>query len=139
MTEDVKADAPKKLSIQRRTKTTVSSTTTGGKSKEVQVEVRKKRTVKTDIAQQEEAKLKAQQEIEEAQKQSEGQSEIVTEQATDGTSNQNQVFVETAAPRMTPEEEKEAYEALERVRARILKEDEERAELLKAAAEQQVQ
>ena len=38
---------------------------------------------------------------------------------------------------MTPEEEKEAYEALERVRARILKEDEERAELLKATAEQQ--
>lgn len=64
MIEDVKADAPKKLSIQRRTKTTVSSTTTGGKSKEVQVEVRKKRTVKTDIAQQEEAKLKAQQEAE---------------------------------------------------------------------------
>ena len=64
MTEDVKADAPKKLSIQRRTKTTVSSTTTGGKSKEVQVEVRKKRTVKTDIAQQEEAKLKALQEAE---------------------------------------------------------------------------
>lgn len=64
MTEDVKADAPKKLSIQRRTKTTVSSATTGGKSKEVQVEVRKKRTVKTDIAQQEEAKLKAQQEAE---------------------------------------------------------------------------
>ena len=64
MTEDVKADAPKKLSIQRRTKTTVSSTTTSGKSKEVQVEVRKKRTVKTDIAQQEEVKLKAQQEAE---------------------------------------------------------------------------
>ena len=34
MTEDVKnADAPKKLSIQRRTKTTVSSTTAGGKQK----------------------------------------------------------------------------------------------------------
>ncbi|HHF1669866.1 TPA: translation initiation factor IF-2 [Haemophilus influenzae] len=64
MTEDVKADAPKKLSIQRRTKTTVSGTTTSGKSKAVQVEVRKKRTVKTDIAQQEEAKLKAQQEAE---------------------------------------------------------------------------
>ena len=91
------------------------------------------------IEKEEKEKLKAQQEIEETQKQSEGQSEIVTEQATDGTSNQNQVFVETAAPRMTPEEEKEAYEALERVRARILKEDEERAELLKAAAEQQVQ
>ena len=36
MTEDVKnadANAPKKLSIQRRTKTTVSSTTAGGKLK----------------------------------------------------------------------------------------------------------
>ncbi|MEX4028977.1 translation initiation factor IF-2 [Haemophilus influenzae] len=64
MTEDVKADVPKKLSIQRRTKTTVNGTTTSGKSKAVQVEVRKKRTVKTDIAQQEEAKLKAQQEVE---------------------------------------------------------------------------
>lgn len=42
MTEDVKADVPKKLSIQRRTKTTVSGTTTSGKSKAVQVEVRKK-------------------------------------------------------------------------------------------------
>ena len=91
------------------------------------------------IEKEEKEKLKAQQEIEEAQKQSEGQSEIATEQTTDGTSNQNQVFVEVAAPRMTAEEEKEAYEALERVRARILKEDEERAELLKAAAEQQVQ
>ena len=43
MTEDVKnadANAPKKLSIQRRTKTTVSSTTAGGKAKAVQVEVR---------------------------------------------------------------------------------------------------
>ena len=61
------------------------------------------------------------------------------EQTTNENTNQNQVFVEVAAPRMTPEEEKEAYEALERVRARIQKEDEERAELLKAAAEQQVQ
>lgn len=36
MTEDVKnidANAPKKLSIQRRTKTTVSGTTAGGKAK----------------------------------------------------------------------------------------------------------
>ena len=43
MTEDVKnadANAPKKLSIQRRTKTTVSSTTAGGKAKAVQVEVK---------------------------------------------------------------------------------------------------
>ena len=53
MTEDVKnadANAPKKLSIQRRTKTTVSSATAGGKAKAVQVEVRKKRTVPTDAA-----------------------------------------------------------------------------------------
>lgn len=42
MTEDVKSrwGCPKKLSLQRRTKTTVS-TTAGGKAKEVQVEVRK--------------------------------------------------------------------------------------------------
>ena len=59
--------------------------------------------------------------------------------ANENTYQNKVVFVEPAAPRMTPEEEKEAYEALERVRARILKEDEERAELLKAATEQQVQ
>ena len=76
----------------------------------------------------------------EAQNQVETQTEVVTEQGTNENVAQNQVvFVEPAAPRMTPEEEKEAYEALERVRARILKEDEERAELLKATAEQQVQ
>lgn len=67
MTDDVKkmdAEAPKKLSIQRRTKTVVNATTTTGKSKSVQVEVRKKRTVKTDAVQkaEEAAKLKAQQE-----------------------------------------------------------------------------
>ena len=73
MTEDVKnadANAPKKLSIQRRTKTTVSSTTAGGKAKAVQVEVRKKRTVPTDAARKaaEAEKLKAQQEAEAAAK-----------------------------------------------------------------------
>lgn len=62
MTEDVKqSDKKQKMSLKRRTKTTVSATTTGGKNKEVQVEVRKKRTVQTDAAKQaaEEAKLKA--------------------------------------------------------------------------------
>ena len=62
MTEDVKqSDSKKKMSLKRRTKTTVSAPTTGGKNKEVQVEVRKKRTVQTDAAKQaaEEAKLKA--------------------------------------------------------------------------------
>ena len=73
MTEDVKnidANAPKKLSIQRRTKTTVSGTTAGGKAKAVQVEVRKNRTVPTNAAQKaaEAAKLKAQQEAEAAEK-----------------------------------------------------------------------
>ena len=47
--------------------------------------------------------------------------------------------ITTTTTNLSPEEEKEAYAALERVRARILKEDEERAELLKAATEQQVQ
>ena len=65
MTDEKKADnaAPKKLSIQRRTKTTVNATTVGGKAKAVQVEVRKKRTVPTEAAQKE-AALKAQQEAE---------------------------------------------------------------------------
>lgn len=62
---EIKTDAPKKLSLQRRTKTTVSGTTAGGKAKEVQVEVRKSRKVDTEAAKkaQEEA-LKAKQEAE---------------------------------------------------------------------------
>ncbi|OOF63983.1 translation initiation factor IF-2 [Rodentibacter sp. Ppn85] len=73
MTDEVKktdSEAPKKLSIQRRTRTVVNATTTAGKSKSVQVEVRKKRTVKTDAVQkaEEAAKLKAQQEELEAKK-----------------------------------------------------------------------
>ncbi|XWY20316.1 translation initiation factor IF-2 [Bisgaard Taxon 45] len=89
MTEDVKkADgaAPKKLSLQRRTKTTVS-TTAGGKAKEVQVEVRKKRTVPTDAAQKaEEARLKAKQEAdrlaaEKAKKEAEEKARLDAEKA----------------------------------------------------------
>ena len=57
--------------------------------------------------------------------------------AVSETTNEN--VAGTTTTNLAPEEEKEAYAALERVRARILKEDEERAELLKAAAEQQVQ
>ena len=53
--------------------------------------------------------------------------------------NSNESVSTTTVANLSPEEEKEAYEALERVRARILKEDEERAEMLKATAEQQVQ
>ena len=65
MIEELKG-APKKLSLQRRTKTIVSGTSASGKSKEVQVEVRKKRTIPTEAAQkaEEAAKLKARQEAE---------------------------------------------------------------------------
>ncbi|MGX2967213.1 translation initiation factor IF-2 [Ursidibacter sp. B-7004-1] len=69
---EIKMEAPKKLSLQRRTKTTVSGTTAGGKSKEVQVEVRKSRKVDTEAAKKaaeaEAAKLKAQAEKEAAEK-----------------------------------------------------------------------
>lgn len=60
----IEQGAPKKLSLQRRTKTTVSATTAGGKAKEVQVEVRKSRRVDTEAARKaaEAAKLKKQQE-----------------------------------------------------------------------------
>lgn len=117
MTEDVKADAPKKLSIQRRTKTTVSSTTTGGKSKEVQVEVRKKRTVKTDIAQQEEAKLKAQQEAEAKkiaeQKAAEEKARLESEKVKAETAKPVKSAVDSKAKSVDPEKEKRKAEEAE--------------------------
>ena len=63
-------NAPKKLSLKRREKTTVSATTASGKAKAVQVEVRKSRKIDTAAARKaaEEAKLKAQQEAETAKK-----------------------------------------------------------------------
>ena len=73
----------------------------------------------------------------ERREQREKQQEMVENSNSVKNSNENVAGATTI--NLTPEEEKEAYEALERVRARILKEDEERAELLKAAAEQQVQ
>lgn len=50
-----------KLTLQRKTRTTLNVASSGGKSKEVQIEVRKKRTVRTpeDIAAEEKAKLEA--------------------------------------------------------------------------------
>ncbi|QLB21531.1 translation initiation factor IF-2 [Vespertiliibacter pulmonis] len=67
---EIKTDAPKKLSLQRRTKTTVSGTTAGGKAKAVQVEVRKTRKIDTEAAKKakEEARLKALAEKEAAEK-----------------------------------------------------------------------
>ena len=73
----------------------------------------------------------------EKREQREKQQEMV--ENSNSVKNSNENVAGTTTTNLTPEEEKEAYEALERVRARILKEDEERAELLKAAAEQQVQ
>ena len=72
-------NAPKKLSLKRREKTTVSATTAGGKAKAVQVEVRKSRKVDTAAVAaakkaEEEAKLKAEQE---AQAQAKAEAEKV--------------------------------------------------------------
>ena len=123
---------------ENKTETTATATTNMSSEEEREAYAALERA-RARIEKEEQEKMKAQQEMAEAQSQNqiEAQTETVTEQGANENPSQNQVFVEPAAPRMTPEEEKEAYEALERVRARILKEDEERAELLKAAAEQQ--
>ena len=121
---------------ENKTETTATATTNMSSEEEREAYAALERA-RARIEKEEQEKLKAQQEIAEAQNQVETQTEIVAEQGANENPNQNQVvFVEPATPRMTPEEEKEAYAALERVRARILKEDEERAELLKAAAKQ---
>ena len=127
------------LAVSETTNENVAGTTTTNLTPEEEKEAYAAlERARARIEKEEQEKLKAQQEMAEAQSQMEAQAEVVTEQGANENPDQNQViFVEPAAPRMTPEEEKEAYEALERVRARILKEDEERAELLKATAEQQ--
>ena len=131
MTDEVKktdTEAPKKLSIQRRTKTTVSATTTSGKSKAVQVEVRKKRTVQTDAAKKEEeaAKLKAQQDADakkaEAQEKARVQAEKVkkekktTAEKTKAQAKSVKVAnstVESKAKSVDPEKEKRKAEEAE--------------------------
>lgn len=127
MTEDVKnadANAPKKLSIQRRTKTTVSSATAGGKAKAVQVEVRKKRTVPTDAAKkaEEAAKLKAQQEAEAAvRKAAEEKARLAAEKAkaekakaeAEKAAKPAQSAVENKPKSVDPEKEKRKAEEAE--------------------------
>lgn len=127
MTEDVKnadANAPKKLSIQRRTKTTVSSATVGGKAKAVQVEVRKKRTVPTDAAKkaEEAAKLKAQQEAEAAvKKAAEEKARLAAEKAkaekakaeAEKAAKPAQSAVENKPKSVDPEKEKRKAEEAE--------------------------
>ena len=63
---------------------------------------------------------------------------IISETTNGNTIEKTAVITSgTTTTGMSSEEEKEAYEALERVRARILKEDEEKAELLKVTTVQQ--
>lgn len=128
-------------SVEKTTAITSGTTTTGMSSEEEREAYAALERARARIEKEEQEKLKAQQEIAEAQSQNqiEAQTEIKEEEKNNENSSQNQVFIEPEAPRMSPEEEKEAYEALERVRARILKEEEERAELLKATTEQQIQ
>ena len=126
MTDDVKQPAaPKKLSLQRRTKTTVNSTTTTGKSKEVQVEVRKKRTVPTEAARkaEEQALLKAKAEeerkaaeqVKKAQAEKEAQEKVraESEKLAQEKAAQEKVAQEKAAKALDPEKEKRKAEEAE--------------------------
>ena len=128
------------LAVSETTNENVAGTTTTNLTPEEEKEAYAAlERARARIEKEEQEKLKAQQEMAEAQSQNqiEAQTEIKEEEKNNENPSQNQVFIEPEAPRMTPEEEKEAYEALERVRARILKEDEEKAELLKVTTVQQ--
>ena len=76
----IEKDVPKKLSLKRREKTTVSATTTGGKAKEVQVEVRKSRKIDTEATKKaaEAAKQKA---LEEAEKKAAAEKALAEKEA----------------------------------------------------------
>ncbi|MDY4595222.1 MAG: translation initiation factor IF-2 [[Pasteurella] aerogenes] len=121
MTDDVKQPAmPKKLSLQRRTKTTVNSTTTTGKSKEVQVEVRKKRTVPTEAARkaEEQARLKAKAEEERkaAEQAKKAQAEKEAQEKARAESEklaQEKAAQEKVAKALDPEKEKRKAEEAE--------------------------
>ena len=92
---------------------------------------RARKRIEKEDKEREEAQAKAQAEAEEQQKQ------VQQVQETAVQENGNTVTeVVTTASGLTPEEEKEAFKALERARKRIEKEDKERAEALKLAEEQ---
>ena len=76
----IEKDVPKKLSLKRREKSTVSATTTGGKAKEVQVEVRKSRKIDTEAAKKaaEAAKQKA---LEDAEKKAAAEKALAEKEA----------------------------------------------------------
>ena len=120
MTEELKS-APKKLSLQRRTKTTVSGTSASGKSKEVQVEVRKKRTIPTEAAQraEEAAKLKAKQEAEQkaaeekALREKAAKEKAAKDKEAAEKAKQAQSAVENKPKSVDPEKEKRKAEEAE--------------------------
>ena len=116
MTEELKTNAPKKLSLKPRTKTTVSGTSASGKSKEVQVEVRKKRTVPTEAAlkAEEAAKLKAQQEAEQKAAEERAQKEkAAKEKEAAEKAKQVQSAVNNPVKSVDPEKEKRKAEEAE--------------------------
>ncbi|MCE3056895.1 translation initiation factor IF-2 [Aggregatibacter actinomycetemcomitans] len=119
MIEELKG-APKKLSLQRRTKTIVSGTSASGKSKEVQVEVRKKRTIPTEAAQkaEEAAKLKARQEaeqkaLEEKVQREKAVKEEAAEKAKQAQATKAQSAVNNQVKSVDPEKEKRKAEEAE--------------------------
>ncbi|WP_109082625.1 translation initiation factor IF-2 [Aggregatibacter kilianii] len=116
MTEELKTNAPKKLSLKPRTKTTVSGTSASGKSKEVQVEVRKKRTIPTEAAlkAEEAAKLKAKQEAEQKAAEERAQKEkAAKEKEAAEKAKQEQSAVNNAVKSVDPEKEKRKAEEAE--------------------------
>ena len=116
MTEELKTNAPKKLSLKPRTKTTVSTTSASGKSKEVQVEVRKKRTIPTEAAlkAEEAAKLKAKQEAEQKAAEERAQKEkAAKEKEAAEKAKQEQSAVNNAVKSVDPEKEKRKAEEAE--------------------------
>ena len=116
MTEELKTNAPKKLSLKPRTKTTVSGTSASGKSKKVQVEVRKKRTIPTEAAlkAEEAAKLKAKQEAEQKAAEERAQKEkAAKEKEAAEKAKQEQSAVNNAVKSVDPEKEKRKAEEAE--------------------------
>ena len=100
----IEKDVPKKLSLKRREKSTVSATTTGGKAKEVQVEVRKSRKIDTEAAKKaaEAAKQKA---LEEAEKKAAAEKEAEAKAA------------QTKAQQEKPQETKSAVDSEPKIKA----------------------
>ena len=116
MTEELKTNAPKKLSLKPRTKTTMSGTSASGKSKEVQVEVRKKRTIPTEAAlkAEEAAKLKAKQEAEQKAAEERAQKEkAAKEKEAAEKAKQEQSAVNNAVKSVDSEKEKRKAEEAE--------------------------